>query len=87
MKNKINWEEEVYTKSTLEWNRLAKMALGLERYVRSVKGQQSLKLLFRLRAGSAGLLEDKKTCRMVSDERYVMGDSRVEEFPGGLWGI
>ena len=36
-------------------------------------------LLFRLRTGSAGLLEDKKRYRMVSDERCVMCDSRVEE--------
>ena len=35
--------------------------------------------LFRLRTGSAGLLEDKKRCRMVSDERCVMCDSGVGE--------
>ena len=34
--------------------------------MRSVQGQESVRLLFRLRTGSDGLLEDKKRCRMVS---------------------
>ena len=38
-----------------------------------------MRLLFRLRTGSTGLLEDKKRCRMVSNERCVMSDSRVKE--------
>ena len=54
--------EEVYTKSTLKLYWLAKDGTGEEIYVRSVQGEQSVKLLFRLRAGSAGLLEDKKGC-------------------------
>ena len=33
--------------------------------------------LFRLRTGSAGLLEDKNGCRMVSDVRCAVCDSRV----------
>ena len=37
----------------------------VERYVRLVQGQESVRLLFRLRTGSAGLLEDKKRCRIV----------------------
>ena len=37
--------------------------------MRSVQSQESVRLLFRLRTGSAGLLEDKKRCRMVSDGR------------------
>ena len=48
-----------------------------EWYVWSVLGQESVRLLFRLRTGSAGLLEEKKICRMVSDERCAMGRSRV----------
>ena len=40
--------------------------------MRSVQGQESVRLLFRLRTGSAGLLEGKNSCRMVSDERFVM---------------
>ena len=40
--------------------------------MRMVQGQESVRLLFRLRTGSAGLLGDKKRCRMVSDERCVI---------------
>ena len=47
--------------------------------MRSVQDQQSVRLLFRLRTGSAELLEDKKRSRMVSDKRCVMCDSRVGE--------
>ena len=43
--------------------------------MRSVQDQESVRLLFRLRTGSAGLLEYKKCCRIVSDERCVMCDS------------
>ena len=46
--------------------------------MRLVQGQESVRLLFRLRTGSAGL-EDKKRCRMVSDERYVICDSGAGE--------
>ena len=45
------------------------------RDVRSVQNQESVRLLFRLRTGSAGL-KDKKKCKMV-DERCVMCDSGV----------
>ena len=47
--------------------------------MRSVQGQESVRLLFRLRSGSAGLLEDKKRCRIVSDERCIICDNRVGE--------
>ena len=67
--NEKDWEEEVYTKSTLKWYRLAKDGTMVERYVRSVQGQENVRLLFRLRTSSAGLLEDKKRCRIFSDER------------------
>ena len=59
-RNEKDWEEEVYTKSTLKWYRLAKDEIGVERYVKLVQGQENVRLLFRLRTGSAGLLEDKK---------------------------
>ena len=81
LKNKIktrngkHWEEEVYTKST----RVGKRWYRVERYVRLVQGQESVRLLFRLRTGSAGLLADKKRCRIVSDERCEMCDSGVGE--------
>ena len=42
-------------KSTLKWCRLANDGTGVERYVRSVQGQESVRLLFTLRTGSAGL--------------------------------
>ena len=45
--------------------------------MRSEQGQESVRLLCRLRTGSSLLLEDKKRCRMVSDERCVMYDSGV----------
>ncbi len=34
-------------------------------YVRSVQCHEVVRLLFRLRTGSAGLLEDKKRCKML----------------------
>ena len=46
--------------------------------MRSVQGQGSVRLLFRLRTGSAGFLEDKKICRMVSNADVCMYDSGVE---------
>ena len=57
--------------------------------MRSVHGQENVRLMFRLRTGSAVLLEDKKRDRMASDERCVMCGStgRSGSFPGGLWGI
>ena len=42
-----------------------------------MQGQESVRLLFRLRTGSAGLLEDKKRCRKISDERCVICDREV----------
>ena len=44
----------------------------MESYLISVQGQEVLRLLFRLRTSSAGLLEDKKKCEMITDERCVM---------------
>ena len=59
--------------------------------MRSVQGQESVRLLFRLRTGSSGLLENKERCsRMFSDQRCVICDrSRggCGSFPGGLWGL
>ena len=46
--------------------------------MRLVHGQESV-MLFRLTA--AGLLQDMKSCRMVSDRRYVICDSSV----GRMW--
>ena len=51
----------------------------MERYLRSVQGQEVVRLLFRLRTVSAGLLEDKKRCKMIVDERCVMCESGAGE--------
>ena len=40
--------------------------------MRSVQGQE---FLFRLRTGSAVLLENMKSCKMVTDEMCVLCDS------------
>ena len=43
-------------------------------------GHEELRLRFRLRTGSAGLFEDKKRCRMCTEDRCVLCDSgEVEE--------
>ena len=60
MRNEEGWVEEVSSKSTLMWYKLAKNGAGVKRYLRSMQGQEVVRLLFRLRPGSAGLLEDKK---------------------------
>ena len=36
-----------------------------------MQGPESVRLLFRLRTGSAGLLKDRNICKMIMDERYV----------------
>ena len=77
-RNEKDWEEEVYRKAHgngIGWQKMVQRW----RDVRSVQGQESVRLLFRLRTGSAGLLEDKKICRMVSGKRCVMCDSGVGE--------
>ena len=51
----------------------------MERYLRSVQGQEVVRLLFRLKTGSGGLLEDKKRCKMIIDERCVMCESGAGE--------
>ena len=81
----------VYMKSALKWYRLAKDGTEVERYVRSVQGQESVRLVFCLRTGSAGLLENMKRYKMVSDEVCVMCDRRnwggCGSFSSGLWEI
>ena len=72
MRNGKDWVEEVSSKSTLKWCMLARNGARVERYLSSVQGQELMRLLFRLRIGSAGLLEDKKRCKMIIDERCAM---------------
>ena len=52
-----------------------KEVAGLEQYTRSSVGHEKLRLRFRLRTGSAGLFEDKKRCRMCTEDRCVLCDS------------
>ena len=59
-RNEKDWEEKLYTKSTLKWYRLAKDDIGVERYMGWIQGQKSVRLLFRLRTGSGGLLEKNR---------------------------
>ena len=45
-----------------------------------------VRLLFRLRTGSAGLLEDKRRCKMIIDVcEWCSG--RCGAFIGVVWGI
>ena len=59
----------------IEAYKLAQIGAGTERYLRSVQDQEVFKLLFRLRTGSAGLLEDNMRCKMITDECFVMCES------------
>ena len=79
IRNEKDWVEEVSSKSTLKRYKLSKNGVGLERYVKSVQGQEVVSLLFRLRTDSAGLLEDKKKCKMIMDERCVMCEGGAGE--------
>jgi len=74
------WIEEVKGKGSLNWYRMVKEVAGLEQYTRSSDGHEELRLWYQLRTGSAGLLEDKKQCRMCTDDRHVLCDSgQVED--------
>ena len=48
--------------SSLKQYKLAMNGTGVASYLRSVQGQEVVKLLLRLRTGSAGLLEDRNKC-------------------------
>ena len=52
----------------IELVKVGKEWCRVESYLRHVQGQEVVRLLFRLRTGSAGLLEDKKRCKMFIDE-------------------
>ena len=55
-----------------------------------MQGEEVVRLLFRLSTSSAGLLEDKKRCEMIIDERSVMcesGEGEDVEFIGDMWEI
>ena len=48
---------------------MGKNGAGVKRYLRSVHGQEVVRQLFRLRSGSARLLDDKKRCKVIIDYR------------------
>ena len=54
MRNVKDCSEEVSSKSALK-QIVDKECAGMERYLKSVQGQEVVKLLFRLRTDSAGL--------------------------------
>ena len=56
--NGSEWREEVEAMSSLRWCRAVKDTFGVEKYVASWEGYEVIRLRFRLRTGSAGLLED-----------------------------
>lgn len=68
--NILDWVEEVDSTSSLSWYRMAKDN-GAERYARLLQGQ-GMRFMFRVRTGLAGLLQDKKVCRMCSDGSCVV---------------
>ncbi len=77
MRNEKDWVEEVSRKSMLQWYKLAKNCAGVAR-------------LCRLRTDSSWWLEEKKRCKMIIDERWVMCGSGAGEdvtYLLVMWGI
>ncbi len=80
--NSREWQAEVGNKSSLCTYAQAKQTFGTETYTRVAVGHEAARLRFRLRTGSAGLLQDKKRCRMCEDRRCVLCDRLEEEDVG-----
>ena len=77
-----DWWEQVGDKSSLGW-------YGRD-FIVEVLDSYAVRLRFRLRTGTAGLLVDKKRCGMCKDSRCVMCDrlllDRVRNIEGtGKW--
>ena len=70
-----DWWEQV---ASLGWYGRVKEAFTVEEYVK-VLDSYAVRLRFRLRTGTAGLLVDKKRCGMHKDSRCVMCDSKEVE--------
>ena len=62
--NGSEWKKEVEAMSSLGWYRAVLFKFGAERYIASWEVHEAIRLRFRLRTGSAGLLEDKRRCGM-----------------------
>ena len=69
--------EGVESKNSLKSYRKRKDGCGAERYVRVQQGQEGLRLrlMFRLRSGSVGVVQNKKRCELCVDTQCVMCDS------------
>ena len=57
MRNEKDRVEDISSKRTLKQYKLAKNGAGVRRYLRFVQCQEVVRQQFRLRTGSAGLLE------------------------------
>ena len=63
--------EEVESKNSLGWYRMAKNEFGLETYIGSSQGWEAIRCRFRMRSGTTGLFADKKRCGLCGDDRCV----------------
>lgn len=71
--------DHVEDKSSLKWYKWVKEGLEVEEYLRLFESYD-VRLRFRLRCGAAGLLEDKRKCRLCEDSRCVLcDDDQVED--------
>ena len=74
--NDQDWWEEVESKSSLGWYRMAKNEFRLENYIGSSQGQEAVRCWFRMRSGTAGLFADKKRCGLCEEDRCVLCDRK-----------
>ena len=68
------WQEELGEKSSLKWYRLAKEKYGQEIHVKEFGSKGEVRLRFRLRTVSAGLLGDKERFGMCKDGKCELRD-------------
>ena len=72
-------KEEAEGKSNLKWYRLTKEDFGQEWYVKEFGSKGEVRLRFRLRMVSVGLLGDKERCGMCKDGKCELCDEGVVE--------
>ena len=66
--NDQDWWEEVESKCSLGWHRIAKNEFGLENYIGSSQGQEAIRCWFRMRSDTAGLFANKKRYGFCEDD-------------------
>ena len=66
-------------KSSLKWYRLAKEEFGQERYVKEFGSKEEVRLRFRLKTVSVGLLWDKGRYGVCQGGRFKLCDDDVVE--------